>query len=145
VEVGNVVWIGVDPGDVTGVSILDANNFYRTFELSATDITSFLRDVTSLVGFKIYIGCERYTERGNKRKTHQPLAQRITGVVLALGHPVTMVPPSTAKKMCNDTRLRQLGWYVKTKDGHSNDAGRVLFATIALVSPSMVKDLLDLR
>lgn len=134
-EVAPVIWIGVDPGDITGVSFLDAEGVYFSVEESADDAIGFLKHLTSAVNFRIRIGCEQYVERGNQRKTNQPLAQRVTGAVLALEYPVTLIPPSTAKRMCDDQRLKDLGWYRKTKDGHSNDAGRVLLATIALTSP----------
>lgn len=130
------VWVGVDPGDVTGVAYRLSSGVYVSVELLPDDVMPYLADVVSESRFNVkVIGCEQYVERGNQRKTNQPLAQRLTGAVQTLEIPCVLVPPSTAKRMCNDQRLKDLGWYRRTKDGHQNDAGRVLFATIALTSP----------
>jgi hypothetical protein len=142
---GKLIFIGVDPGEVTGVSFLDLDGSYCAVELPHDEAIEFVRDVIGVVRAKqVRIGCEQYVQRRNSRLTEQPAAQRITGAVQALGYFTRLIAPSTAKVMCTDHRLKQLGWYKKTPDGHCNDSGRVLFALIAITSPLMVNSLLPL-
>lgn len=130
-----LIWIGIDPGDVTGVVVWDGNR-WQGWEISGPLVPGQLLGVIEKHGAEnIRIGCEQFIERGNQRKTNQPLAQRITGAIQAMHPRVRLISPSTAKRMCSAQRLKDLGWHKQTKDGHINDAGRVLFALIALTSP----------
>jgi hypothetical protein len=146
VEVGVVkIFFGFDPGEVTGMAAYcpDVKTF-TGHEFRSTEISDYLAMINARHAEHhiIHIGVERFVQRRNQRLTEQPAAQRITGAVIALGLNTTLIAPSTAKTMCTDRRLRQLGWYRRTLDGHVNDAARVLFATIAITSPQMIKDLL---
>lgn len=146
-ELSDIIYIGVDPGEVTGVSFLDRAGVYFAIELSHEHAVKYVGTIVHVAdqsGTKVRIGCEQYVQRRNSRLTEQPAAQRITGAVQALGHFTRLIAPSTAKTMCTDHRLKQLGWYKKTPDGHCNDSGRILFALIAITSPLMVNSLLPL-
>jgi hypothetical protein len=45
--------------------------------------------------------------------------------------------PSTNKKTVSDQRLRSAGWYLKTKDGHANDAARLVGTHLAQHLPEV--------
>jgi hypothetical protein len=142
---GKLIFIGVDPGEVTGVSFLDLDGKYFSVELPHQQAMTHVRDIIAVAGdVGVRLGVEQYVQRRNSRLTEQPAAQRVTGAVQALGYFTRLIAPSTAKVMCTDHRLKQLGWYKKTPDGHCNDSGRVLFALIAITSPLMVNSLLPL-
>jgi hypothetical protein len=143
-EMGGLIYIGVDPGEVTGICVY-VDQQWQGWEIPAESVSERLHATVERYGVKnIRIGCEQYVQRRNSRLTEQPQAQRITGVVQGLGCFTRLIAPSTAKAMCTDHRLRQLGWYSKTPDGHINDGSRVLFALIAITSPQLVNSLLPL-
>lgn len=128
-----MIYIGVDPGEMTGIASWDGSH-WEAWEVPAESVGAMLRDVRTR-RLEVRIGCEQFVERRNQRLTNQPAAQRVTGLIMDIDPSARLISPSTAKTMCDDQRLKKLGWFVQTKDGHANDASRVLFALIAITSP----------
>lgn len=134
-----MILVGVDPGNVTGIAVWwdprvyvppDARGPLDTAEVEAAAVPAVLRRM--LDGERpTLIAVERYKQ--NARKTHQPEAYHVTGVVRSLCEDLMVrcvyQSPSPAQKIGSVQRLKQLGWYVKSKDGHANAAsGHVLLA-----------------
>lgn len=80
------------------------------------------------------VACERYVMTPGV-KSAQPEALMGMGAVEHVCNehriPVIWQMPRDAKKRCPDSLLRKLGWYVKTKDGHANDAQRHIVEFLA--------------
>lgn len=128
----NPLVIAIDPGLTTGWALIDLEdgglaagetegriNFYRTFE--------------SLVGNgrPVEVVAEKFTiNTMTARKSPQPDALYILGAVEylcdKLGIPFSLQTPAQAKSFATDEKLRALGWYSTTGEGHSNDARRHL-------------------
>lgn len=131
----------VDPGKVTGLSYLVIteeaisqpnayeltvpeffDHFPRTFELSD-------RDDLDLV-----IVCESFQISERTIKTALSLdALDIIGwlkgeQLYKRARPFYQQTPAQAKRFSTDEKLKTLGWFERTKDGHANDANRHLLA-----------------
>lgn len=142
--------IGVDPGKMTGVSIYSGLKLIYTAEVPAEEVTDLLtmKTLPALHGFRIIIAVERYVFGVSAvRKTRQSDPMKLTGqledVARRYEAEFRLVSQADTKKMAPDKLLRQLGWHVKTKDGHSNDASRVVYTTLAQVDTTEFVRLLD--
>lgn len=125
---GDVIIIGVDPGDSMGVAALRNGKLIFTFQGTASD---------AVVGIEILldhakpedqvtIACERYTQMGGRVRTHQPRAQQLVGVVEAIAakYGVRYVEqgPSDARALADNEVLRKLGLFQSGIDfGHDAD------------------------
>lgn len=137
----DMIVIAVDPGLVTGIAwwIPDLSPTPGCGEFSKKNVGSVLegllqgKDPESVI-----VVCEKYVLLPGV-KSAQPEALMFMGVVEFLcqkyGVKLVWQFPRDAKKMCTDGFLRKTGWYMKTKDGHANDAMRHVGLWLALNQP----------
>jgi hypothetical protein len=131
--------LAVDPGNVTGVALFDPN------EPSARPVTREIQhkdDVYRSINKLKYdasvfdIVAERFViSQRTIKSERQTDALDILGYLDSLralyGLEFTLQTAAQAKRFCPDGKLRSLGWYERTKDGHANDALRHLFTYLA--------------
>lgn len=125
--------IGIDPGNYTGIAVYDTGTKIAplTWEIPAEDVGTWMREFCELVGrpATVHVIGERYTMTTGV-KTAQPAALETMGVMkdqcAHLGWSLSWVQVKTSKKTANNDLLRLLGWYTTTKDGHANDACRLV-------------------
>lgn len=111
-----------DPGRMCGVAAYYTDcELFETCEVATPTV---MPDADVVV-------IEKYQVDGRTAKlSQQPDALKQTGAIentcKELGIPVVFQMPAVAKKFATDPKLKALGWFRKTKDGHSNDAARHL-------------------
>jgi hypothetical protein len=129
-----MIILAVDPGLVSGVALWDSQNIEKMLsdEIPYQNIGTWLEDAVLAeltLHHTVHLACERYTMTTGV-KTAQPEALKTMGIAehLSVKHDVRLhyYLPDTCKKMISNARLKEKGWYRKTKDGHANDAARVL-------------------
>jgi len=91
---------------------------------------------------------ERFdTPPGKRVLTAQPDAQKANGaleyVATQCGVTFRQQSRGDAKKVGSDAVLRRLGWYIKTKDGHANDASRQAAYFLHQHHPELWLNMLD--
>lgn len=133
-------YVAVDPGKVSGVATL-INGICRGYEIPARDtgytVQSLMRGSRE---DEWEVAIERYTITPGP-KTSQGDALKVMGAMEfmcdARGVPFFYYTPGIGKSMCPNTLLKKLGWWQPTRDGHANDAKRVLLAHIAVREPAL--------
>jgi hypothetical protein len=141
-------YFAVDPGLATGVACYaPAAGYYNAVEVLGGDIgfANFWRVVLhdyTVAG----IVCESFhITPQTATKTRQYDALYIIGWLKLesqrLGIPFTLQTPAQGKSFGTDAKLKHMGWYVKTKDGHRNDASRHLL-TFLSTRDSMIRSAL---
>lgn len=130
-----MIIVGIDPGNVTGVAVWSPQDQKPWWhEIRAETVGEWLRDLSGIpkMPLPVYMRYEKFTIMPNSVITPQPDALEVTGVVkdFARQHGISLShsQPRSSKKNHPDSLLRWLGWYVKTKDGHANDAMRQVLA-----------------
>jgi hypothetical protein len=103
------------------------SNEYSPYEVLLL-LDEFLRTMTD---WSWIVVAERWDSPGrNQPMTAQVDAIETNGAArwIASQYNATfgLQPRAEAKKVMTDATLRRLGWYVRTKDGHANDAARQL-------------------
>jgi hypothetical protein len=125
--------LAVDPGNMTGVAWMGGFEALtptspQTWERTAMEAT---RQCDALLdGFiEVLVVCESFIPRPGAG-TFQPDAMYTIGALRYLaekyGHGFELQSPADAKRFSTDAKLKSLGWYVPTPDGHANDALRHL-------------------
>jgi hypothetical protein len=131
--------IGVDPGDSCGLSIINTTHRSALWDViqdrpervmaQLRTALSLLQETETVVG----VFCERYTSSGQGKRTHQPTAQRVTGVVesIAFSYGVSfyLQNPGDAKHFAPNALLRDLNLLVTARDVQQRDANDVNDAT----------------
>ena len=126
--------IGVDPGDYTGVAVWHSDDPWAmtTHEMLHGEVPPYLKHLVA--GDKPDLVCEMFTI------SQRTLTTKISYVPLELIGWMryqlanrgkvkwTPMTPSTTKHTAPDTSLRAVGWFRRTKDGHANDAARLVLA-----------------
>lgn len=140
------IYIAVDPGNYSGMALYDPEYVDKPdvvevpYEDTGRILSQWLTVVRS-AELKAHVACEVYTIAQHKVMTAQPDAIKGMGVVEYLcqlkGVPLTWQTPTDAKQLVPDAELRRLGWYIKTKDGHANDAQRHILRLIATHDPEL--------
>lgn len=142
-----MIVVGVDPGKVTGIAVWCGGcssswhgDVPETAEID--DPTAVGAVVARMLqdhrdnGAKL-IAIERFVQ--GARKTRQPDAHIATGAVGAtasqLGLKVVFQSPGPAVKIASNQRLRELGWYVASRDQHANAAQRHVLLALASFFP----------
>lgn len=131
------VIIGVDPGKVTGLSILDRDKRFTT-QLPARSAVLFLwreMDGYRLVKRRLVLCCERYTVDANThKKTRQYDALHVAGALkykcAANDQEFTEYERADAKHFSTDKKLVAMDFYDKTMV-HANDASRQVILHLA--------------
>lgn len=129
--------IGIDPGLDSGVSMhvpgLPQLGFH-SMEIKEDELGQFLEEaILDLIGlYEIIIVCEDYFNSVEAAKrAPSPWSRELIGVIkflcrkYGLALPV-MQMPSAAKKVATDARLKHLGWWLQTDEGHANDSSRLV-------------------
>jgi hypothetical protein len=149
-----MIIIGIDPGNVTGMAQYDTEHErpalfreepYETVGLRLRQWFSY-KDVVGRQNIKV--GCEKYVmTSGSGPKTSQPAALMTMGVVEDLcrweGVDWNYYLSSTTKEKSN-ALLRKIGWWTPTKDGHVNDAYRVILCELGQIHPERYADLVGI-
>lgn len=149
-----MIIIGIDPGNVTGMALwnldlTEAPSTWREepYETVGHELRQWLAHRDTVGRSQIKIGVERYTMTPGV-KTAQPAALMTMGVIedqcRYYGVEWHYYLPSSTKKMVSNTLLRKLGWWTPTKDGHVNDALRVVLCELATIDPQRYADLVGL-
>lgn len=137
------VLLAVDPGNVSGVAVLrldDLDDAPLTYELDKQQTYSFIHSLRYGTmqdrSERMEMVAERFViSQRTIRSERQDDALNILGYLDSLHHlygiPLHLQSPAQAKKFVSDDRLRRLGWYRRTKDGHANDAQRHLLTYLA--------------
>lgn len=134
-----MIIVACDPGEMSGIAQLDTetmqfasheadfNETCRHLMMLGHTYTTFLR----VVAESFFITPETH------KKTFQPWSLELIGVCRYVsraytGHELVTQSKSNARgKLGTDLRLRHLGWYRWTPDGHANDAAGHLLAFAA--------------
>lgn len=120
--------IAVDPGKIAGVAVICASGGFASLELPAKQALELVWRLANLWVF-VDIITERYTMT-QKTMTPQTDALEMNGALRFIANrmdrPFTQQGRSEVKKAMSDQVLRDVDWFVRTKDGHANDAARHL-------------------
>lgn len=144
-----MIIIAVDPGLFSGYAFWSSSDPRQilTEELSYSQLGRRVR--TDLEEFSertadLHLVCERYTMTPGV-KSAQPEALKIMGQLELLadmyGRQLHYYLPTTTKSMIQNKRLKQVGWYRPTPDGHANDGARVVGVHLATRHPEIFGDL----
>jgi hypothetical protein len=130
-----IVVIGVDPGESTGLAELVDGKLIHIFQgesAAAMDVLdSLLRLHSGRVDRKVAIACERFVS-GNQVRSHQPEAQQTVGAVLRAAHrhgvEVDLQAPSDAHAIGQNFLLQKLDLWPLPSQVGQNDADDVRMA-----------------
>jgi hypothetical protein len=123
----------VDPGDVFGVALYSVDDQDETldlFELPPMDALKFIHtalDIATQYHIDgVILAVERYTP---DQRVMTPQYEAMYGIgalryIATLCNATFALQSRSEAKKTTDKQLKELGWYVKTKDGHANDAAR---------------------
>lgn len=147
-----MILVGVDPGKVTGIAVwwylhpdVKRESPLDTAEVEASTVSTVLRRM--LDGERpTLMAVERYIQ--GQKKTHQPEAQQVIGAVRSLADELLVrcvyQNPGSAKKIGTTKRLKQLGFYVSTKDNHANSATAHVLLLLATHYPTVYANLVGI-
>jgi hypothetical protein len=124
--------LAIDPGKITGLAFLHHQDLssYSAWELEFLQTGALIRDFTVSYGNRLDVVCEQFTiNTRTVRNTQAPWSLEVIGIARYFcqsntGQDLTLYeqkPPFST-----DDRLKAMGWYRPTKDGHANDAARQL-------------------
>lgn len=145
-------FVGIDPGKATGVAFASLYNGYLVREsfISAEiptrdqaydELKAVLNCETSLVVF-----AEKFTISGRTTKTKVQydslyLLGFIEGLCHVQGIDYWELTPAESKGFATDAKLRRLGWYDRTPDGHANDAARLILTGVVKHYPEVAGEI----
>lgn len=153
---------GVDPGKVSGVALwvpsISHRHIFASAELPRDEIKPWMEDqlrraamTPSQLGLvpvrPCLIATENFTQaKGGQPLSNQPDALRVIGVLRAIADEftcsLTTNGASPAKKLANNDRMRRIGWYKFTKNGHETDARRQILTTAARFHKDLFRDII---
>jgi hypothetical protein len=123
--------LGVDPGKITGLFFLDRSSQQILFyELEFRDACRRIRSLTTSYAYDLDVVCEKFIiNAATAKKTQAPWSLEMTGVARYFswehcGQDLFGYQAQTAKTFGTMDRLKALGWWVPTKNGHGNDGAR---------------------
>lgn len=122
--------VAIDPGKVSGVAVLqpEVSDTLYTSELTVDETVSAYESLR-FISPRTEVVMESFTISQRTLQTALSLdALDLIGYVKlrAVHDPFTLQSPAAAKSFATDEKLKALGWYTYTKDGHQNDAARHL-------------------
>lgn len=147
-----MILIGIDPGNVSGMALWDLEKEAPTQwreEPSATVGNALRKWLDYFVPghAEVVLSVEKYTMTPGI-KTAQPAALMTMGVLEDVaqlrGIKLDYFLPATTKKQVSNSLLRKLGWWTPTKDGHVNDALRLVLCELSRIDPQRYADLVGL-
>lgn len=151
-----MIILGVDPGKITGLAFwtspgepplsITFQTPWLLTEVPAQEVTKTIKMILRSRKPEL-IACERYVAgTGRRAMTHQPDAPELMGELRELARSYdchfTQQLPGPAKKMAPADVLKRIGAYLKTPDGHANDAARQVVRGLALNYRSYFAELL---
>jgi len=138
--------LGVDPGLHCGMAELRDGKIrtWETAPLDAASHASYLARRSRTTKVPLIIAVERFTITGNRRRTAQPDALEVIGMLRFIAHTYTVqlyiTGASDAQRVGNSNVLRALGWWTPGVD-HLNQAAAQVAYTLARVAPKAFLDL----
>lgn len=146
--------MAVDPGEMSGIAWVHLKTM--EFHSVEEDFDATCRRVVVAGhewGRDLYLACEAFfiTPETHK-KSFQPWSLELLGVCRFVSRAYTgrelsvQAKSNVRKKLGTDDRLKTLGWYWWTRDGHANDAAGHLLALCAvngLFPPAVLEQLVD--
>lgn len=125
-----VVWL--DPGKTTGIAWLETDGFFGSDQFDFLGLGEWLIHYTIMFGTSMHLGWEMYViTGGGGRFGTAGYSLETIGMVKWLTHcartTVLDPQPSSARKLGDDDKLKQLGWY-KPGKRHANDAANHLLS-----------------
>ena len=134
-----MIILAVDPGEMSGIAQLDTDTMqFSSFELDFDGTCRHLALMGHQYGNRLRVVAEAFfITPDTYKKTFQPWSLELIGVCRFVSRAytgcelVTQAKSNVRKKLAPDSRLKQLGWYQWTPDGHANDAAGHLLAFAA--------------
>lgn len=149
---------GVDPGKISGVALwvpsISHKHIFASAELKREEIKPWMLDqlreaaITRQTAVRpCLIATENFAQaRGGRPLTNQPDALRVISVLRAIADEMncslTTNSASSAKRLANNDRMRRIGWYKYTKDGHETDARREILITASRFHKDLFRDII---
>lgn len=121
----------IDPGKMTGLSVIDRDGTFFSFEMGFDETCRTLMEMANTSRERMIIGAESFIIGPQTIKnTQAPWSLELIGVArmvsrLYTGRELFLQSPAQAKRFSSDARLKHLGWHRPGK-GHANDAARHL-------------------
>lgn len=150
-----MIIVAVDPGEMSGVAQLDTETMqFASFELDFDDTCRHLALLGHHYGKNLRVVAEAFfiTPETHK-KTFQPWSLELIGFCRYVSRAytgnelVTQAKSNVRAKLGSDRRLKHMGWYRPTPDGHANDAAGHLLAFAAsknFLPQNVLEELVDL-
>lgn len=121
-------YVGVDPGDSTGVAAFREHELIWVAQDEPTkmlDGIEVLLTHATAANEVVAVGCERFVSRPGHH-THQPTAQRVIGAVERLtdgyGQLFYLQGPADAHAIASNDDLRKMGLFQRRSDVDQRDA-----------------------
>jgi len=126
--------LALDPGKFTGLALIQphVSTHVLSSELDVDAVVSAFQKIRDHVGHQhLEVVMEAFTISERTIKTALSLdALDLIGYVklscTTAGIPFKLQLPAQAKSFATDSKLKAIGWYDRTPDGHKNDALRHL-------------------
>lgn len=130
----SLLTIAVDPGMETGVAWHLSGVGVGSFELPCWDAVDWVADVVDTQRCPVDVACEAYNiGKGTLKKSRQYWSLESIGALRWIckrrGVTFALQQPSD-KDFGTDAKLKALGWYAPSRDGHQNDAARHLLKRV---------------
>jgi len=125
--------LGIDPGKLTGIALLHTPaplTSYQGWELDLVTGGALIKDICEQCGPRLHVACEQFTigMRTIKNTATAHFSIEMIGVARYFCQTYTgwdlKMYEQKAAGFSTDDRLRAMGWYHPTPNGHMNDAGR---------------------
>lgn len=146
----NAVAMAVDPGEMSGIAWIDLGTL--NFEAEERDYDGTCRRVIGTAAAQgpnlLLIAEAFHINESTHKKTFQPWSLELIGVCrfasrAYTGRELVIQGKSNARmKLGYNERLKFMGWYRPSKDGHMNDAAGHLLA-FCIVHKLLPTDVLD--
>lgn len=153
---------GADPGKISGVAFwvpsMDHTKIFASAELTRDEIKPWMHEqlrIAAMTPSKFglvpvrpcLIATENFTQaKGGQPLSNQPDVLRVIGVLRTIADEfccsLTTNGASPAKKLANNDRMRMIGWYKYTKNGHETDARRQILITASRFHKDLFRDII---
>ena len=134
-----MIILACDPGEMSGLAQVNTETMqFFSYEKDFDETCKHIVMLGHEHGSNLRVVCEAFfITAETHKKSFQPWSLELLGVCRFVsraytGQELTVQPKSNARgKLGTDSRLKKLGWYWRTKDGHANDAAGHLLAFCA--------------
>lgn len=124
--------LAIDPGELTGLALVHVPilETYFPWELPFQQAGTLIMDTCAHFGGSLDVVCEQFTiSMRTVKNAPAPWSLEVIGVARYFSQTLTgqdLTLYEQKPPFSTDDRLRALGWYRPTPNGHANDAGRQL-------------------